>query len=152
MILWPNRSFRVNNVKFLLGITFLGLLVPVVPFIGSAMGTVLLVFSMITLTLFGSLFIKSYSPETIKEVVQIGPREISITQFRANGKKNFWKANNYWVKVKLYPNGQIVENYLTLIGNNREVELGAYLSPNERVQVHQKIEDALADARSQGNN
>ena len=103
---------------------------------------------MLTLALFASLFIKSYSPETVKEVVLIGPKEISITRFEANGKQNFWKANNYWVKVKLYPEGQIVENYLTLVGNNREVELGAYLSPNERVLVQQRIESALSRVRS----
>ena len=149
MTLWPHRSFKVDNVKFLLGSISFGLILPILPFLGSIVGTFILMFSIFTLALFGSLFIKSYSAETIKEIVKISPREISITRFGANGEKKFWKANNYWVKVNLYPNGQIVENYLTLVGNNREVELGAYLSPNERVQVREKIENALVKARLQ---
>ena len=36
-----------------------------------------------------------------------------------------------------------MKNYLTLTGANREIEVGAYLSPEERILVREKIEVAL---------
>ena len=36
-----------------------------------------------------------------------------------------------------------VEKYLTLAGNGREIELGAFLSPGERVELFDEISAAL---------
>ena len=148
MILWPHRSFAIENVKFLFLIMFLGFTVPILPFLGSSVGLFLLLFSMATLVIFGSFFIQSYADSSLKEIVKISPKEISVTRVEPNGEKNFWKANSYWAKIKLYPQGEIVENYLTLCGNNREIELGAYLSPNERTLVRERLEIALNRAKS----
>ncbi len=148
MTLWPNRSFETKNLKFLLLIVFLGLIIPVLPFLGSMMGTVLLLFSMTTLVTFGSLFLQSYSGGNLKETIRIDQNEISVTRIEADGRKLFWRANSYWAKVKLYPEGQIVQNYLTLTGGSREIELGAYLSPEERTLVSEKIETTLSKIKS----
>jgi uncharacterized membrane protein len=37
-----------------------------------------------------------------------------------------------------------VENYLTLRGAGREVEIGRFLTPEERVSLHEELELALA--------
>ena len=94
------------------------------------------------------LVVQSYADSSLKEIVKISPKEISVTRVEPNGEKNFWKANSYWAKIKLYPQGEIVENYLTLCGNNREIELGAYLSPNERTLVRERLETALNRVKS----
>ena len=39
-----------------------------------------------------------------------------------------WHANPFWVRLRLL-DGERVEKYLTLEGNGREIELGAFLSP-----------------------
>ena len=36
-----------------------------------------------------------------------------------------------------------IENYLTLEGNQRTIELGAFLSPEERIELKVNIETAL---------
>ena len=41
-----------------------------------------------------------------------------------------------------------LKNYLTLAGKGRHIELGAFLSPNERIELRDKIENALAKAKS----
>ena len=148
MVLWPNRSFEIKNIKFLFGILCIGFVVPILPFFGSSMGTLLLLFSVATLIVFSSLFIQSYSGGNLKEIVRIDPKEISVIRIEANGNKISWKANSYWARVKLYPEGQIVENYLTLVGGNREIELGSFLSPEERTLVRVKIENILRKIKS----
>jgi len=55
-----------------------------------------------------------------------------------------WEANPYWVRLRLHPRGGPVENYLTLKGGGREVELGAFLSPQERLALHDRLDSALA--------
>jgi uncharacterized membrane protein len=40
-----------------------------------------------------------------------------------------------------------VENYLTLSGSDRTVEIGAFLSPEERVALHGELQSAFARAR-----
>ena len=75
-------------------------------------------------------------------------KEISVIRIEANGNKISWKANSHWARVKLYPEGQIVENYLTLVGGNREIELGSFLSPEERTLVRVKIENILRKIKS----
>ena len=148
MVLWPNRSFEIKNIKFLFSLLCIGFAVPILPFFGSSMGTLLLLFSAAALIVFATLFIQSYSGGNLKEIVRIDPKEISVTRIEANGNKISWKANSYWTRVKLYPEGQIVENYLTLVGGNREIELGSFLSPEERTLVRVKIENILRKIKS----
>ena len=40
-----------------------------------------------------------------------------------------------------------IENYLTIKEKGRLIELGAFLSPNERKDLNSKIQKALAKAR-----
>ena len=48
------------------------------------------------------------------------------------GKRQDWEANPYWLRVTLHETDGPVPNYLTLKGDGREVELGAFLSEDER--------------------
>jgi len=58
-----------------------------------------------------------------------------------------WEANPYWVEVKLRPEGGKVENYLTLRGAGREVEIGAFLAPDERQVLRRELDDLFAKLR-----
>ncbi len=40
-----------------------------------------------------------------------------------------------------------VENYLTLSGSDRTVEIGAFLSPEERAALYGELQGAFAQAR-----
>ena len=50
-------------------------------------------------------------------------------------------------EVNLFLNPKI-KNYLTLAGKGRHIELGAFLSPGERIELRDKIQNALAKANS----
>ena len=45
-------------------------------------------------------------------------------------------------------NNPKLKNYLTLAGKGRHIELGAFLSPDERIKLRDKIQNALAKANS----
>ena len=70
---------------------------------------------------------------------------IEINRYENNGSKKSWTANPFWTKIKLYPANQKVENYLTLTGNGREIEIGAFLAPSERLKLKQKIETTISN-------
>ena len=55
-----------------------------------------------------------------------------------------WQANPYWVRLTLRRDGP-VEDYLTLTDGQREIELGALLSPEERRQLRDELAAALGD-------
>ena len=64
----------------------------------------------------------------------------------SSGRVLRWQANPHWVRVKIQPEGR-PQNYLTLKGGGREIELGAFLSPEERADLAEQIEMAMARAR-----
>lgn len=51
------------------------------------------------------------------------------------------------MQVRLTPAGGPVPDYLTLKGRDREVELGAFLTPEERKELAGELRAALADLR-----
>ena len=59
-----------------------------------------------------------------------------------------WQGNPYWTRVHLDSNNPKLKNYLTLAGKGRHIELGAFLSPGERIELRDKIQNALAKANS----
>ena len=62
----------------------------------------------------------------------------------ADGTKHLWQANPYWVRVTLHETGGRVPQYLTLSGNDREVEIGAFLSPEARLVLAAELRAAFA--------
>ena len=55
-----------------------------------------------------------------------------------------WQGNPYWVRLTLRRDGP-VEDYLTLSDGRREIELGAFLSPEERRRLRADLAAALSE-------
>lgn len=83
----------------------------------------------------------------LREELRLTRDTIEITRINPNAPAQHWQANPYWVRIKLEPKGARVENYLTLEGGSRVVELGAFLSPEERVALHDDLALALRHLR-----
>jgi uncharacterized membrane protein len=54
-----------------------------------------------------------------------------------------WTANRYWAQVVFHPTSGPVEYYLTLQGGAREVEIGAFLSIEERKALYGELKSVL---------
>lgn len=143
LILWPNRSLE-KKTFFTLMIMIMGAMaIPVIPFIGSKTLLVILPFSFSTTLLLFLLILLNYRAGKLYESVKIWPNLIEVKRYEINGTHKEWNSNPYWTKVKLYKESQKIQNYLTLSGSGREVEVGAFLAPNERLEIKQKIDTVI---------
>lgn len=61
------------------------------------------------------------------------------------GRTQSWDANPYWITIRLHETGGPVPHYLTLKAKDaREVELGTFLSEDERVVLASELKLMLA--------
>ena len=80
--------------------------------------------------------------------ILISKRKIKVVHQEKNKERLTWECNPYWTKVHLDINNPRLKNYLTLAGKGKHIELGAFLSPHERLELRDKIQNALAKANS----
>jgi uncharacterized membrane protein len=81
----------------------------------------------------------------LREDLRLWPDLLTVVRREPDGRERRWHANPFWVRLKL--RDAHVEKYLTLEGNGREIELGAFLSPWERETLHADLVAALERAR-----
>lgn len=144
--IWPHRSLSRKGFRNLLVLVAVGLSLPILPLLGTPVGWALVPFALAALGLLAVFVLINYRDARLTEHLRLWPEMIVVVRREPNGTIRAWKANPYWVKVALRDDGP-VENYLTLTGNDREIELGAFLSPEERIALFHDIEEALHQAR-----
>lgn len=142
--LWPHRSLPRRGFVGFIGVTFVFLLMPLIPLIGTPVLWALLPFLMGALALLWLLLERSYTDGSLHEELTLAPDRIALVRHNPRGPEQRWEANPFWVRVELHREGAKVENYLTLTGANRTVELGAFLSPDERAGLYEDMLRALA--------
>jgi len=70
---------------------------------------------------------------------------LHLVRHGPHGRRQEWEANPHWVRVETHSTGGPVPDYVTLQGGPREVELGAFLSGEERVTLARELRQALRD-------
>ena len=148
MRLAPNRSLDSYGTKIVFLVIACGFLLPIIPFIGSPIGTTLTIFSGLTFYLFLIMLQRNFQEGNTFEEIFISKRKITVVHQEKNKEKIIWEGNPYWTRVTLDINNPKLKNYLTLVGKGRHIELGAFLSPGERIELKDKIQNALAKANS----
>ncbi len=146
--LWPYRSLPRKGFAGVIALTFVLMLIPLLAFIGTASLWWLLPFAMGALWLLWFFIDKSYRDGEILEELRIWSDHISLTRRGPRGAHQHWEANPYWVSLHLHKHGGPVENYLTLKGNAREVELGAFLSEAERPELYRALNRLLGEVKA----
>jgi uncharacterized membrane protein len=147
LTLWPHRSLSRRGFVRVLILVAVGLALPVVPFIGSKIIFGLLPFVIGALLALYLALRRSYFDGRLTEVVRLWPDLITVERCEPRGTVRRWHANPFWVKTRLKDNARI-EKYLTLEGNGREIELGAFLSPPERVALYRELCTAIGRLRT----
>ena len=148
MRLVPNRSLDSYGTKVVFIVIACGFLLPIIPFIGNPIGTTLTIFSGLTFYLFLTLLQKNFQQGSTFEEVLISKNKIKVVHQEKNKEQMIWECNPYWTEVHLDINNPKLKNYLTLAGKGKHIELGAFLSPGERLELRDKIQNALAKAKS----
>lgn len=149
LTLWPHRSLSRRGFRRFLALTAVCLALPVVPLIGSPVGWALLPFLVGMLLAVYLALKRSYFDGRLVEELRLWPDLITVERREPRGAVRRWHANPVWVQLRLL-DGAAIESYLTLRGNGREIELGAFLSPEERQQLYRELLAALAPLRGGG--
>ena len=141
--LWPYRSLlRKDFVVFISGTAAIVLL-PLLVLLGSPVLWALLPFFAIAVGGVWYALQRNQKDGEILEELRIWPDRMTLDHMHPRQGHHAWEANPYWVELKIDPKHERITNYLTLKGADREVELGAFLSEEERAVLFDELHDKL---------
>lgn len=142
LTLWPHQSMTPGGFSWFIGATAAMLSLPLFAVLGSAVAWVLMVFFLATLTATWRAITSNQRARSTREKLRVTETRIDLEHQPPKGPTLRWDANPHWVTVNLRTDGP-VENYLTLRGGGREVELGAFLTPDERKALYEELKQVV---------
>lgn len=145
--LWPHRSLPRKGFVIAIGFAALMSLVPLLPVLGTPVLWGVLPFFALAIWGLWVALMRSYRDAELSEELHLSRDRLDLIRQAPHKTPLRWAANPYWVQVRLHPKGGPVPDYLTLKGGDREVELGAFLSPEERVALAAELTRQLAAMR-----
>ena len=144
----PNLSMGPVGFARMIAISAAFLTLPLLGVLGTPVLWGLLPFAGLALWgLWYALRRNSAERQTLREDLRLTRERIELVRTNPRQPAQHWQANPYWVQVRLTEKGAPVENYLTLEGAGRVVELGAFLSPDERAALYDDLSRALRHLR-----
>ncbi|MBN2739478.1 MAG: DUF2244 domain-containing protein [Rhodobacteraceae bacterium] len=147
--LWPYRSLPRKGFVIFIVIFVTLISLPLFAVLGRVELWWLLPFIMATVAGVWWAISASYRTGEVREVLSFSPQKLRLIR-RDPGRvePRDWEANPHWVRVEMHVKGGPVPNYLTLRGGPREVEIGAFLTPEERRELQGELTRHIAKARA----
>ena len=145
--LWPHQSLTPRGFSWFIGLTAALLALPLLAVLGSPVAWVLMLFFVGALWAVWRAITANQKHRSLHEALRLSTDRVHLAHRRPDGPPLEWEANPYWVSVHMRNDGP-VENYLTLRGAGREVEIGAFLTPEERVTLFEELQEAFATGKS----
>ncbi len=145
--LWPYQALTPRGFVSVVGATAVLFLLPLLTQIGHPGLWVLLPFLLSALAALWWALDRNSRDRAITEDLTLEPHRIAVIRAGPHRKHQTWEANPHWVRLTLHPEAGPVPNYLTLSGNGREVELGAFLTEAERIALKADLEARIAALR-----
>ena len=142
--IWPHRSLPLRGFVWVIGLTATGLALPLLAVLGTGVLWGLLPFAVVAVWALWVAMRRSYA--TPREEMWLGPDRLRLIRSDPGRPDRIWQTNPYWVRLALHAQGP-VEDYLTLTDGQREIELGAFLAPEERVALRDELERKLRGLR-----
>lgn len=142
--LWPNRSLTPRMRRGMLGIVAAGAAVPLLALTGTSVFWVLAPFAALPVLLLWAGFRRNDRDGRLTERLVVWRDEVRVERREPGGRVLRWTAEPLHLRLRLHDTP--IESYLTLKGMGREIELGAFLSPEERVALAAEIEAAVTRA------
>ncbi|WP_423209344.1 DUF2244 domain-containing protein [Paracoccus yeei] len=143
-MIWPHRSLPARGFAWAIGLAAAGLALPLVALVGTAVLWGLLPFAGLAVWGLWAAMRRSYRGP--REALELARDRLRLVRSDPGRADRIWQTNPYWVRVALRTGGP-VEDYLTLTDGRREVELAAFLSPEERVALKDDLERRLGALR-----
>lgn len=146
--LWPHNTLPARGFAWVIAITGAALLLPLLALLGTPFLWGLLPFAGLVLWALWYALRRNWRDRQILEEMRLGRTQVSLRHVSPDGTVLEWQADPHWVALRLTPRGGPVENYLTLTGGGKAVELGAFLTPEERAALHDDLSQHLIRLRS----
>ena len=140
---WPYYSLKPKGIVLFLGSTFVLISLPLFNVLGTTVFWGLLPFLLVAFMGVWFALRQSLNDRQILEQLTLSKEEIALIRQNPTGEHKRWVCSPYWAKLKIYETEGPVANYITLTGNGREVELGAFLSEDERKTLYEELEQLL---------
>lgn len=145
--LWPHRSLPRQGFVLFIGATAALVALPLISVLGTPVLWGILPFLVLAVAAIWWALMRSYKDAEILENLTLAPSSVELTRHGPRGRKQHWQANPYWVRVNLHRTGGPVPHYITLEGGPRVVEIGAFLSEEERVSLAKDLQINLQTLR-----
>ena len=145
--LWPHRSLTQRGFVWFLGLTAGLIGLPLLAVLGSPVLWGLLPFLVAVLAALWFALRKNGRDRDILEELHLTPAGVTLARHDPRHGRRDWTANPHWLRITLHETGGPVPNYLTLKGEGREVELGAFLSEEERLELYRDLTRRLPRLR-----
>jgi uncharacterized membrane protein len=145
--LWPYRSLPRRGMVWFIGGTSALIVVPLIGVLGTPVLWALLPFFLATIAAIWWALERSYRDGEIVEDLTLTRDLVTLVRHGPRGKRQDWQANSHWVRLTLHATAGPVPQYLTMKGEGREVELGAFLTEEERRRLCAEIGAGLKALR-----
>ncbi len=148
LTLWPYNALGPRGFAAVIIGAAAILALPLLAVLGSAALWGLLPFELAALAALWVALRRNWADRNLCEEMHLARNGIYLRRVEPTGEVREWRANPAWVTLRLYTKGGPVPNYLTLTGGGREVELGAFLSEAERLQLYAELDSLLLRLKS----
>ncbi|MEM7211104.1 MAG: DUF2244 domain-containing protein [Pseudomonadota bacterium] len=143
--LWPNQSLTRPGLQWFMGISAGFLILPLVAISGTAVFWGLIPFLLLAFWGIWYAIRRNGLNLSMSETLWIWRDEVRVERAEPNGARLRWQAEPMKVRIQIHKDAPI-EDYLTLTGSGRIIEVGAFLSPEERVSLASEIEMGITRA------
>lgn len=141
--LWPHNSLSAEGFAAMIMGFFLFASIPLYPLLGTVVLWGLLPFMLAATAALYYALLRNQRDRRILEVLTVTPDKTLLIRDNPRGPRQEWESNTYWVRVAMHNTGGPVPHYVTLSGNGREVEIGAFLSEDERKALYGELHEQL---------
>ena len=143
MRLWPHNSLPARGMAAFVLTTFTLISLPVLILLGSPLLWGILPFTLAAVWGMFWALQRNFAARQIEEILTLDPDTTHLRRTNPRGDVQTWDCNRYWTQVTKYEDDGPVPHYVTLRGAGREVEIGAFLSEEERIALFEDLQRAL---------
>ncbi|WP_342779767.1 DUF2244 domain-containing protein [Phaeobacter marinintestinus] len=136
---WPHQSLPPKGLAVVVMSVYLLITIPLFGLLGSVAFWGILPFAMLAVAGIWYALNRSYHDRRIMEVLTLTHDTAHLVRRNPNGETQEWDCNRYWATPEMHKKGGPVPYYVTLRGGGREVEIGAFLSEDERIELYDDL-------------
>ncbi|WP_319546923.1 DUF2244 domain-containing protein [Ruegeria conchae] len=144
--LWPHNSLPPRGAMGVVLAVFLFGLIPLFAVLGSVLLWGLLPFLLLTVLGLWLAFEMNYRARSVFEVLTLDKTQARLVHRNPRKDDLEWSCNRYWARPEMHASGGPVPHYVTLVGDGREVEIGAFLTEKERIALFDDLTRKLRDS------